>query len=139
MLRAQISKALSIKIMTHQSNVRALNALCPLHSSPKKMATGSHVPSETIKEQIFQNVASSTKDRTFAEAHPFAQHLTIWFVCCISIKGKRTSFIYVTGSSTQNISLISSILQIQLLLCSSTVDPVPQPCTWLWKEFQHLT
>lgn len=50
------------------------------HSSPKKMAKGSHVPSETVKEQIFQNFASSTKDRAFAEAYPFAQHLTIWFV-----------------------------------------------------------
>lgn len=46
-------------------------------SSPKQMAKESHVPSETVKGQTCQNYASSTKDSTSAQAHPFAQYPTI--------------------------------------------------------------
>lgn len=40
-------------------------------SSPKKKAKGSHVPSEIVKEQLFQIFASSTKDRIFCWSSPF--------------------------------------------------------------------
>lgn len=49
------------------------------HSSLEQMARGSQVPSENVKQQTFQNYASSTNDRTLAHAHALAQFLTLEF------------------------------------------------------------